>query len=240
MDKPIELSLEQQFAIRSFEAQVQKMSHDQAQDFLVQLFSFFQKKELVYQSLLGFKLPEVPDMLSLEDCDSKVLVDFEDTLWLTQWKWYSSVKGYPRRNVCGTADTASTLMHRVILEFHGVPLGGKDVDHINGNPLDCRKANLRVCEHRDNCASRKLSRNNTSGYKGVSSCKEKWKAYIKVDYRQICLGTFTSKEEAALAYNKAAIEHFGEYARLNILPSSIDGDPLEGGGVHDLDLDSQS
>lgn len=215
-----QLTLEQQFSLRSFETQVNKMSREQAQEFLVKLYERFVANEAFLrhsakESMLGIVDSQ---LVQLRDTDEfQARVDYEDALWLSQWKWYSSKRGYARRTANGTADTASTLMHRVILEFHGYDLMGMDVDHINGNPLDNRKSNLRIVSHQENCFNRKLSRNNSTGHKGVSVYRPngKFKASIKVNYQQKHLGYFDTAEEAAIAYNKAAVQYFGECARLN-------------------------
>ena len=93
-------------------------------------------------------------------------------------------------------------------------------DHINGDTLDNRRSNLRICtnaENSRNCARVTTSR---SGYKGVHCAKANrsklpWRARIKHNYIEIQLGTFATKEEAARAYDKKAIELFGEFASLN-------------------------
>jgi len=89
------------------------------------------------------------------------------------------------------------------------------IDHANGNGLDNRIANLRPATKQLNSANRGLPANNTSGYKGVVwfKRKQKWMARIKVNGKGIHLGYFTDKEEAALAYIKAAEQHFGDFAR---------------------------
>jgi hypothetical protein len=146
-NEPMQLSLEQQFSLRSFESQVDRMSREQAQQFLVKLYERFLVNESLIKLIAKQSMIGVVDsrMFPLEDTeDYSALVDYDDYLWLQQWKWYSSERGYARRNAVGTADTSSTLMQRVILEFHGHDLLGMDIDHINGNPLDNRKCNLRV------------------------------------------------------------------------------------------------
>lgn len=92
------------------------------------------------------------------------------------------------------------------------------VDHINGNGLDNQKANLRISTRSQNGANRKTNFNSKTGYKGVithPSYKNKYLAVIKVNGKQHRLGAFLTKEEAATAYNKAAIDIYGNYAQLN-------------------------
>jgi len=90
-------------------------------------------------------------------------------------------------------------------------------DHINGNSLDNRRSNLRICTMTQNNQNTRLSVDNTSGFKGVGYLKstKKWRAYITKNSKQIFLGTFFTKKKAALAYNVAAKQYFGEFARLN-------------------------
>lgn len=93
------------------------------------------------------------------------------------------------------------------------------VDHINRNTLDNRKSNLRLCNKSENGANSKHRINNTSGYKGVFLIKRinKWMAQIMFNKTSIYIGTYKSKKEAALAYNRKAKELFGEYAFQNII-----------------------
>ncbi len=92
------------------------------------------------------------------------------------------------------------------------------IDHINNIRNDNRIENLREASHLENCYSKGLSSLNTSGYKGVRiGYKDSWYAYIKFNGKYYHLGQFKSKEEAALAYNKKALEFFGEFAKLNII-----------------------
>lgn len=102
-------------------------------------------------------------------------------------------------------------MHRVIMS---APKGVL-VDHINGNGLDNRRENLRLCTHAQNLQNQKRKKNNTSGIKGVSWCSKsrKWDARIRLNMKQFYLGKFSSKEDAANAYAQAALKYHGEFAR---------------------------
>lgn len=90
----------------------------------------------------------------------------------------------------------------------------EEVDHINGDVYDNRRSNLRPASHQQNMRNRKIHRNNTSGYKGVTwhSHRKKWWARIRINGKQTSLGMYATKEAAHEAYCKAAEEHFGEFA----------------------------
>lgn len=97
------------------------------------------------------------------------------------------------------------------------------IDHKNGNSLDCRKDNLRVADNSLNHANigkMKRRRAATSKYKGVHWRKDRnrWSAEIKVKFQHIKLGCYATELEAARAYDAAALQHFGEFARLNFSP----------------------
>ena len=107
------------------------------------------------------------------------------------------------------------LIHRVVMNAPK----GMDVDHINGDPLDNRKENLRICTRSENCRNRKVRSNSRSGYKGVEiKSSGRFQAYIgnpNMKSRHIKLGTYDTPEEAARAYDKKAIQLHGEFANLN-------------------------
>lgn len=146
------------------------------------------------------------------------LVDDEDYESVNQYKWYANNDGktfYARRNIPkGPRRQETILLHRVILD------APKDmtVDHINGDGLDCRRENLRLATKMENNHNHRHKSNNKSGYTGVFFRKdiEKWAASIGVENRRIHLGMFSSPEEAAYAYDKAAKVYYGEFARFNL------------------------
>lgn len=124
--------------------------------------------------------------------------------------WYVNKLGY----ACNDTEPRK-LMHSFIMD---TPKGSV-TDHINGNKLDNRKANLRICTQSQNMANSVMKKNNKSGYRGVSWNKKylKWEAYLTKDYKHYFLGYFSKKEDAALAYNRRAKELFGEFCKLNII-----------------------
>ena len=126
------------------------------------------------------------------------LVDDEDYEWLSQWKWcavhargrWYAVRSYLKKRCL--------WMHREIMKC---PVD-KEIDHISGNGLDNRKANLRICTHRENCQNRRPNKNGTSTFKGVYwySRIRKWTAIICNGKERIFLGNFLSEKEAARRY----------------------------------------
>lgn len=142
------------------------------------------------------------------------IVDAADFDWLNQWKWCCNSRGYVMRKAPRKKGKRKTIrMHRVILS----PPGDMEVDHINGNPLDNRRCNLRICTHTQNLANSRKRAGCSSRYKGVwwDSNRRKWQAYIRSASKRIHLGRFNTEEAAAAAYDQAALEYFGEFARLN-------------------------
>jgi hypothetical protein len=140
------------------------------------------------------------------------LVDDEDFEELSKHKWYCSDRDYAARHGAGH-NRRHIYMHREIM--HTPP--GMVTDHINHNKLDNRKSNLRVCTDLQNARNSTYRPNNTSGFKGVSLRKKygTWSADIKINYFHKFLGYFSSPEEAAHAYDNAAKEIYGEFAKTN-------------------------
>lgn len=145
-------------------------------------------------------------------------VDDEDYEWLNQWKWsvlvHKTGHAYAVRGEGPRGKSKTICMHHMIV-------GKKDghvVDHINRNPLDNRRSNLRHLTHRENVLNSGMWTTNSSGFRGVSWDKgrNKWQAKIKVNQKQLHLGRFNTAEEAAQAYDAAAREYFGEFAFQNI------------------------
>jgi hypothetical protein len=117
------------------------------------------------------------------------------------------------------------LLHRVVwMLTHPNTDAPRQLDHVNQNGLDCQINNLRPATNRQNAQNRGVQSNNTSEYKGVCKCKQtgRWYAQIWVDGKYRWLGRHNTKREAAVAYNEAAREYFGEFAVLNAV-ESIEG-----------------
>lgn len=141
------------------------------------------------------------------------LVDDSDYEYYSQFNYYLHSEGYAVREIWNGGDKIRLRMHREIMNTPD----GMDTDHINGDRLDNRRQNLRVCTRSENLRNGRKRENNTSQYKGVSFFKpiRKWRAYITLEKKTKSLGYFKEEIEAAKAYNKAAIILFGEFAKLN-------------------------
>lgn len=101
------------------------------------------------------------------------------------------------------------------LGMHFFLTGWELIDHRNGNGLDNRRSNLRQATCAQNMQNRRPKLSSKSGLKGVHRDKYRWRALIRVNGRQIYLGAFRAPEEAARAYDRAALDHYGEFARTN-------------------------
>jgi hypothetical protein len=115
---------------------------------------------------------------------------------------------YARRTPQRDGKQRTVLMHTFIT-------GWGFVDHRNGDGLDNRRSNLRPADNAKNQMNQAMRSNNTSGFKGVSRHRLKWRAEITLGGTRIGLGSFATPQEAARAYDAAAVELFGEYARPN-------------------------
>lgn len=143
--------------------------------------------------------------------NQKTLVDKEDYDYLNQFHW-QAIAGrtkkefYAIRNN-GYASNGTRLKVRLHRELMNAP-DGYEVDHINGDTLDNRKSNLRICSHAENVRNQK-SRGGKSIYRGVTKhINGYWRSRITVNYRRIHLGLFKTEYEAHLACEKARKEKY--------------------------------
>lgn len=156
--------------------------------------------------------------ITLTDKITEVLIDDEDYDKVIKFSssWTLMRGGVGTSIYFGGYIRKTYLLHRFLM---GCKKKWLHVDHINRNILDNRKENLRVCTNAQNCRNRKLKSTNLSGYRGVHFVKHisKWQARICVDNKQINLGYFVNKNDAAIAYNNAAIKFHKQFATLNVI-----------------------
>lgn len=143
----------------------------------------------------------------------EILVDEDDLpRILVISSWWNIIERKTDKKVYTCLDCATVYLHRVIT---GCP-EGLVVDHKNGNGLDNRKSNLRVCTQQDNVLNKAPQRGKK--YKGISKrANGSYRARITVDGYIVNIGDFTSERKAAIAYNEAAVRLHGEFARLNVI-----------------------
>lgn len=141
-------------------------------------------------------------------------VDNSDLWKVAGFSWRASKTGYLRAKI----NNKTIMLHRWVMNA----TEGEVIDHINGDLLDCRKTNLRSCSIMENSRNRKISKNSSTGYKGVHTVyKDRFRAVIRVNRKLHYLGYFKSALEAASAYDTAALKHFGEFAKLNFPPHNM-------------------
>ena len=133
---------------------------------------------------------------------ARTLIDLDDIEKVSKYKWHIQ-KGYVQNS------KTRYMLHRFVMNCPDDMI----VDHINRNKLDNRKSNLRICTNTENNRNMPRRSNVNSKERGVyQSSKSGWVARIKVNAKDIYLGTFKSIEEAIEARHKAEIEYFGEFA----------------------------
>jgi hypothetical protein len=143
------------------------------------------------------------------------LVDDDDLERVTAaGPWCAAPNGrttYAHRRVAGPNGQASTQ------QLHAFLTGWERTDHRNGDGLDNRRANLRRATHGQNMFNKRLYKNSTSGFKGVSQRKGsgRWAAQIQANGAHEYLGQYATAEDAARAYDARALALFGDFARLN-------------------------
>lgn len=156
----------------------------------------------------------------------ETIVDADDYDWLVCKSWYAYVdftRIYARSSKRDQRNSITIHMHRAILEHHQYDLTNLYVDHINNNSLDNRLLNLRVVTTSQNGCNQKLSKRNSSGYRGVfwDTRAGKWQAKITITVdgvkKQITGGFHHNVLDAAKKYNELSLLYHGDYGKLNII-----------------------
>jgi hypothetical protein len=145
------------------------------------------------------------------------IVDDEDYEQLCKIKWCYHVGnnplyGYAVTNIGKRPNRKQIRLHRFLLK----PTASQMIDHKNGNTLDNRRSNIRICTRLQNSMNQKPRNGSKSSYKGVSFVKKSkrnpWLARIKINGNTKILGVFNNIEAAAEAFQKAEIKYRGEFA----------------------------
>jgi hypothetical protein len=133
---------------------------------------------------------------------ARALIDVDDVSKVKDIKW------------CFDRYVRSTTIHSTLHRFLLNITDKNPIDHINGNTLDNRKSNLRVCTTSQNAMNQKLSTRNKSGYKGIfwDKHRNKWRVTIVINGQQTGLGRFNTLEEAIQARKEAVEKYYGEFA----------------------------
>lgn len=142
--------------------------------------------------------------------DKYAIVDLSDYPMLSKYTWSVS-KGRNTYYAITWKGNKFVRMHSLLMN----PKERRVVDHINGDGLDNRRKNLRVCTYSENAMNSKVKSSNKSGFKGVywSNQMGKWAAQITVMYKTKHLGYFSKIKEAINKRKEAELDFFGEYAK---------------------------
>lgn len=143
------------------------------------------------------------------------LIDDADFDMISKYKWRHVNQ---RRNIYATTNIkqgdkyVTVIMHRLIMGAQQ----GQMIDHIDCNGLNNQRNNLRLADYKQNSHNRRPNKGRK--YKGVKkNGKHGFYASISINGKPIYLGIFSREDDAALAYNEAAIRYYGDYARLNVI-----------------------
>lgn len=131
--------------------------------------------------------------------DRRDKIKFSNVKWTASWsgtKWY--------------VKSDRKYLHRLIVDAPA----GLEVDHINGNSLDNRSENLRICTHQQNTFN-SYSKKKGRKYKGIFKKRKKWTAQVRISGVKHSVGSFSTRLEAAKAYDRVARKYYGEFARTN-------------------------
>ena len=148
------------------------------------------------------------------------IVDESDFAEVSASKWHARELGRISSKIYAARSAGpgeEQLLHRWIVRAPR----GLYVDHWNGDSLDDRRCNLRICTPAQNSFNRAHLR---PGARGVRRCKSGWRATIHLGRKKLALGVFATEAEAAAAYDRAAVEMRGEFARLNGAKSDVKSD----------------
>lgn len=162
----------------------------------------------------------------------RTLIDQADLPRVSEHSWWLNISSAGRPYAAGRPlghRGGLVYLHRFILG----PAQDQPVDHVNGNGLDNRRSNLRLCSANDNAANCAFQIGQ-AGFRGVSASGSRWRAQIAHEGRKRYLGTFETPVDAALAYDDTARKLFGDFAVLNF-PAANENSAFERQTVITLD-----
>jgi len=144
------------------------------------------------------------------------LVDDVDFGEVSQFRWRMNCSGYAIRSLPRKgAKKTNEFLHRNVAVRAGLPIDGIEGDHVNGDRLDNRRANIRPATRAQNARNTRRPRHSKAPFKGITVLPSgRWRAQIKVDGRRCHLGTYDTAALAHEAYCAAARLHFGDFARM--------------------------
>lgn len=137
------------------------------------------------------------------------LISPEDFEELNKHRWGRDAQGYAVSAFYIDRKTINVKMHRLIMDAPK----GLEVDHINRKRLDNTRQNLRICTRRENSINVMARSNNISGHKGIGwdKSRNKWRAQIKIDGKNVFIGRFDDLKDAIKAYLAVARKVYGEF-----------------------------
>lgn len=166
---------------------------------------------------------DTPRMISIPLTQGQFAIVDDVDADLASLKWHATKRkntSYAARSVrLPGGRKRGEYLHRVIAARIGLI---SLVSHKDWDGLNCRRDNLQPATKSQNGADRGLDSNNTSGFKGVTwhLRAEKWMAQIEIDGKRRYLGVFVDPADAARAYDRAAVDAFGQFSALNFPVSS--------------------
>lgn len=178
---------------------------------------FNQRLRRIESDMQDDNTPTIPLTKEIRLTRGKVaVVDAEDYERVSAFKWHVAPGRNGKWYASSKVRQRKILLHRFILGFPS----DREVDHRNGNSLDCRKANLRPATRCQNNQNHPLRRTSTTGFKGVvfqpkASRINPWRARIEKERQRLSIGYYPTAEAAARAYDAKARALFGEFAWLN-------------------------
>lgn len=162
------------------------------------------------------KFKVIKDTTILYIKNKKILIDTEDLERIIKYRWCISWAGsrdylFIKTNIFIDNSFKNIKLHRFILNINDPLIC---IDHIDRNPLNNKKSNLRIANRIQNQRNMKVSKKNKSGYKGVSwdKSRNKWTARISFNNHYLYLGRFDTPEDAQEAYKKASLQYHGEFS----------------------------